>query len=226
MSVCVKLHINEKKNETFLSFVRMKTWIKNTASLAEVFPMELLMIQEKIKQVKKGDQSAYEDVVNFFQHRIFQHCYRMIGNAHEAEELAQEAFIRAYVNIHSFDDERKFSTWLYRIATNVTIDRLRKRKPSYSLDAEIAQVEGLNMYANLPSEDRLPEEELEGLELKQYIHNEISALSPIYKSIIILRYIEDFSLKEISAILDIPLGTVKTRIHRGREALRKKLRNV
>lgn len=188
--------------------------------------MELLLIREKIKQVKKGDQSAYEDVVNYFQHRIYHHCYRMIRNAHEAEELAQEAFIRAYINIHSFDESRKFSTWLYRIATNVTIDRLRKRKPDVYLDAEIPQTDGLNMYAQVPSDDRLPEEEVEGMELKRYIYKEISNLSPIYRSIIILRYLEEFSLKEISEILDIPLGTVKTRIHRGREALRKKLRNV
>lgn len=210
----------------FMQVIRKRYGAINTASLAEVLNMELLMIREKIKQVKKGDQSAYEDVVNYFQHRIYHHCYRMIGNAHEAEELAQEAFIRAYINIHSFDDSRKFSTWLYRIATNVTIDRLRKRKPDLYLDAEIPQTDGLNMYAQLPSDDRLPEDEVEGMELKRYIYKEISNLSPIYRSIIILRYLEEFSLKEISEILDIPLGTVKTRIHRGREALRKKLRNV
>lgn len=194
--------------------------------LAEVLHMEKMMIQEKIKQVKKGDQSAYEDVVNHFQHRIYHHCYRMIGNVHEAEELAQEAFIRAYVNIHSFDNNRKFSTWLYRIATNVTIDRLRKKKPDFYLDAEIPHADGLDMYTQLPNDDRLPDEEVEGLELKRYIYQEISNLSPIYRTIIILRYLEEFSLKEISEILDIPLGTVKTRIHRARETLRKKLRNV
>ena len=99
--------------------------------------MELLMIREKIKRVKKGDQAAYEEVVQLFQNRIYHHCYRMIGNIHEAEDLAQEVFIRAYVNIHSFDNNRNFSTWIYRIATNLTIDRLRKRKPDYYLDAEI-----------------------------------------------------------------------------------------
>ncbi|MGY0693972.1 RNA polymerase sigma factor SigW [Virgibacillus sp. FSP13] len=184
------------------------------------------MIKDKIKQVKKGDQSAFEDIVAFFQNKIYQHCYRMLGNAHEAEDIAQEAFIRAYINIHSYDDRRKFSTWLYRIATNLTIDRIRKRKPDYYLDAEIKGTEGLNMYAQLEADNRLPEEEVESLELKSYIHQEISELPPKYRTIIILRYLEEFSLKEISEILDIPLGTVKTRIHRGREALRKKLRHV
>lgn len=185
-----------------------------------------LMIKEKIKQVKKGDQAAFEDVVTFYQHKIYQHCYRMLGNAHEAEDIAQEAFIRAYINIDSYDLNRKFSTWLYRIATNLTIDRVRKRKPDYYLDAEVKGADGLNMYSQLESDNLLPEEEVENLELKSYIHQEISELPPKYRSIIILRYLEEFSLQEISDILDIPLGTVKTRVHRGREALRKKLRHV
>ncbi|MFD1850091.1 RNA polymerase sigma factor SigW [Oceanobacillus bengalensis] len=184
------------------------------------------LIKEKIKQVKKGDQAAYSDIVGFYQNKIYQHCYRMLGNAHEAEDMAQEAFIRAYVNIDSFDDRRKFSTWLYRIATNLSIDRIRKRKPDYFLDAEVKGTDGLDMYSQISTEDRSPVEEVENLELKRYIHNEISQLPPKYRSIIILRYLEEFSLQEISDILDIPLGTVKTRIHRGREALRKRLRHV
>ncbi|GAB3062953.1 RNA polymerase sigma factor SigW [Virgibacillus ainsalahensis] len=184
------------------------------------------MIKQRIKQVKKGDQSAFEDVVSFYQNKIYQHCYRMLGNAHEAEDIAQEAFIRAYVNIHSFDERRKFSTWLYRIATNLTIDRIRKRKPDYYLDAEVKGTEGLDMYSRLAADRPLPGEEVESLEMQRYIHKEISELPPKYRSIIILRYLEEFSLKEISDTLDIPLGTVKTRIHRGREALRKKLRHV
>lgn len=184
------------------------------------------MIREKIKQVKKGDQSSFEDIVSYFQNKIYQHCYRMLGNTHEAEDIAQEAFIRAYMNIDSFDNRRKFSTWLYRIATNLTIDRLRKRKPDYFLDAEVKGTEGLDMYSRLASQDRSPGEEVESLELQRYIQHEISGLPPKYRSIITLRYLEEFSLQEISDILDIPLGTVKTRIHRGREALRKKLRHV
>ncbi|WP_100013038.1 RNA polymerase sigma factor SigW [Lentibacillus sediminis] len=183
-------------------------------------------IREKIKRVKKGDQSAFEDVVSFYQNKIYQHCFRMLGNAHEAEDIAQETFVRVYVNIHSYDEKRKFSTWLYRIATNLTIDRIRKRKPDYYLDAEVKGTEGLNMYSQLASDKQSPPEEVENQELQRYIHREIAELPPKYRSIIILRYLEEFSLQEISETLDIPLGTVKTRIHRGREALRKKLRHV
>lgn len=184
------------------------------------------LIRDKIRQVKKGDKSAFEDVIALYQDKIYRHCLRMIGNAHEAEDIAQEAFIRAYVNIHSFDDRRKFSTWLYRIATNLTIDHIRKRKPDYYLDAQIKGTEGLDMYSQLTSDTASPVEEVESMELQAYIHQGIAGLPPKYRSIIILRYLEEFSLQEISDTLDIPLGTVKTRIHRGREALRKKLRYV
>ncbi|UJL46612.1 RNA polymerase sigma factor SigW [Virgibacillus sp. NKC19-16] len=184
------------------------------------------LIRDKIRQVKKGDQSAFEDVIALYQDKIYRHCFRMIGNTHEAEDIAQEAFIRAYVNIQSFDDRRKFSTWLYRIATNLTIDHIRKRKPDYYLDDKIKGTEGLDMYSQLTSRDPSPGEQVESQELQRSIHQEILRLPPKYRSIIILRYLEEFSLQEISDTLDIPLGTVKTRIHRGREALRRKLRYV
>ncbi|WP_117161623.1 RNA polymerase sigma factor SigW [Paraliobacillus sp. X-1268] len=183
-------------------------------------------IKQIIKQVKKGDQSAFEDIVILFQDKVYQICYRIIGNMHEAEDLAQEAFIRAYVNIHSFDENRKFSTWLFRIATNLTIDRIRKKKPDYFLDAEIKGTDGLDMYSQLSADEALPEEEVESLELQSYIQQQIMDLPTKYRSVIALRFVDEMSLAEISEILNIPVGTVKTRIHRGREALRKRLRHV
>ncbi|WP_054860517.1 RNA polymerase sigma factor SigW [Gracilibacillus sp. JCM 18860] len=184
-------------------------------------------IVKQIKLVKKGDQAAFEDVVSFYQNKVFAICFRMIGNKHEAEDLAQEAFIRAYINIQSYDENRKFSTWLYRIATNLAIDRMRKKKPDYYLDAEIkGGTEGMNLYSQIPDNGVLPEDEVTSLETQSYIQKEIMQLPAKYRSIIALRFIDELSLKEISEILEIPVGTVKTRIHRGREALRKKLRHV
>lgn len=199
---------------------------KLTAIIAEVIDNMDSKIKQKIKQVKKGDQAAFEEIVVFYQDKVFQICFRMIGNRHEAEDLAQEAFIRAYINIHSYDDKRKFSTWLFRIATNVTIDRIRKKKPDYFLDAEVKGTEGLDMYSQLAKEQPLPEEEVESLELRSYIQQQIMSLPVKYRSVIALRFVDELSLAEISEVLDIPIGTVKTRIHRGREALRKKLRHV
>jgi RNA polymerase sigma-70 factor (ECF subfamily) len=130
------------------------------------------------------------------------------------------------VNINSYDTNRKFSTWLYRIATNLSIDRLRKRKPDYFLDAEIEGTEGLTMYSQIPSDEIQPDERVESLEFQEWIQQEINELPVMYRSVIVLKYIEELSLKEIGEILDLPIGTVKTRIHRGREALRKRLRDV
>jgi RNA polymerase sigma-70 factor, ECF subfamily len=184
------------------------------------------LVNKRIKQVLKGDQNAYADIVNLYQHKLYQVCYRMLGNKQEAEDIAQEAFIRAYINLHSYDQKRKFSTWLYRIATNLCIDRIRKKKPDYYLDAEVAGTDGLDMYSQIAADEQLPEEAVEQMELQDRIQYEISRLPDKYRSVIVLKYIEEMSLQEISEILDMPLGTVKTRIHRGREALRKQLNNL
>lgn len=184
------------------------------------------LIKKRIKQVIKGDQDAFAEIVEIYSNSIYQLGYRMLGNRHEAEDIAQEAFIRAYVNIKSFNQDLKFSTWLFRIATNLCIDRIRKKKPDYYLDAEVSGTDGLTMYSQLASNSPLPENELESLELQDSVQKEILKLPEKYRSVIVLKYIEELSLNEISEILDLPLGTVKTRIHRGREALRQQLRYV
>lgn len=185
-----------------------------------------VIVKKRIKQVLKGDQDAYAEIVEIYGEKVFHICYRMLGNRHEAEDIAQEAFLRAYVNIHSFNINLKFSSWLYRIATNLCIDRIRKKKPDYYLDAEVAGTDGLTMYSQIASDTRLPEDDVESLELQETIQREISKLPEKYRTVIVLKYIEELSLNEISKILDMPLGTVKTRIHRGREALRNQLRHV
>ncbi|MCP3742619.1 RNA polymerase sigma factor SigW [Rossellomorea sp. BNER] len=184
------------------------------------------IVNKRIKQVIKGDQSAFAEIVEIYKDKVFQICFRMLGNRHEAEDISQEAFIRAYVNIETFNQNRKFSTWLYRIATNLCIDRIRKKKPDYYLDAEVSGTEGLTMYSQVAADVQLPEDKVEEMELQESIQFEISKLPDKYRSVIVLKYIEELSLQEISEILDLPLGTVKTRIHRGREALRKQLRTM
>ncbi|HEX7064107.1 MAG TPA: RNA polymerase sigma factor SigW [Bacillales bacterium] len=184
------------------------------------------LVQRVIKRVRKGDQQAFGELIDLYQHKVYQICFRMVGNRQEAEDLGQEAFLRAYLNIDSYDSSKKFSSWLFRIATNLSIDRLRKKKPDYHLDAEIAGSEGLTMYSRLAADGDLPEDQVVSLELQETIQEEIMQLPPKYRSAIIMKYIEDLSLKEIGEVLNIPVPTVKTRIHRGREALRKRLRHV
>ncbi|XXM71598.1 RNA polymerase sigma factor SigW [Lysinibacillus sphaericus] len=184
------------------------------------------LVKKRIKQVLKGDQSAFAELVELYRDKVFQICFRMLGNRHEAEDIAQEAFIRAYVNIETFNQKRKFSTWLFRIATNLCIDRIRKKKPDYYLDAEVAGTDGLTMYSQVAADVQMPEDEVENMELQETIQKEISKLPEKYRSVIVLKYIEELPLQEISEILDMPLGTVKTRVHRGREALRKQLKSL
>ncbi|MDQ0256048.1 RNA polymerase sigma-70 factor (ECF subfamily) [Evansella vedderi] len=183
------------------------------------------VVKKIIIEVKKGDQQAFSELVELYKDKVYQVAYRMLGNVHEAQDVAQEAFIRAYVNLDSYDVNRKFSTWLFRIATNLAIDRIRKKKPDFHLEDQVAGTEDLTYYSQLASDEELPEDQVVQLEMQEWIQDEIMILPPKYRSAIILKYMEDLSLKEISEILSLPVATVKTRIHRGREALRKRLKN-
>ncbi|MCD8509210.1 MAG: RNA polymerase sigma factor SigW [Bacillus sp. (in: Bacteria)] len=183
------------------------------------------VVKKIIIEVKKGNQQAYGEIVELYKDKVYQVAYRMIGNVHEAQDIAQEAFIRAYINLDTFDMNRKFSTWLFRIATNLAIDRIRKKKPDFHLEDQVAGTEDLTYYSQFSSDEVLPEDQVVQLEMQEWIQDEIMMLPPKYRTAIILKYMEDLSLKEISEILNLPVATVKTRIHRGREALRKRLRN-
>ncbi|MBU9710730.1 RNA polymerase sigma factor SigW [Evansella tamaricis] len=183
------------------------------------------VVKKIIKEVKKGDQQAFSELVELYKDKVYQVAYRMLGNSHEAQDIAQEAFLRAYTNLDSYDVNRKFSTWLFRIATNLAIDRIRKKKPDFHLEDHVAGTEDLNYYSQIATEEELPEEQVVKFEMQEWVQKEIMMLPPKYRSAIILKYMEDLSLKEISEILKLPVATVKTRIHRGREALRKRLRD-
>ncbi|WP_221569339.1 MULTISPECIES: RNA polymerase sigma factor SigW [Bacillaceae] len=185
-----------------------------------------ITVKRLVRSVKKGDQKAFEELVEIYKDKVYHIVYRMLGNVHESEDIAQEAFVRAYIHIEKYNEAHKFSTWLYRIATNLTIDRIRKKKPDYYLDAELAGGEGLTLYSQIAVAEQLPEEKVETFELQDRIQKEIMHLPPKYRSAIALKYLEELSLKEISDILQIPVSTVKTRIHRGREALRKRLKDL
>ncbi len=172
---------------------------------------------------RKGDQRAFAEIVDLYKDKLYHLAYRMTSNRQEAEDVVQETFLRVYKNLDRYDENQKFSTWIYRIATNLCIDRLRKRRAVYSLDAESTEHDGLDGYSMMPSDERTPETELILTETQKLIRDAIQTLPVKYKSIMILRYLQDLSLQEISDVLDMPVTTVKTRVHRGREFLRKKL---
>jgi RNA polymerase sigma-70 factor (ECF subfamily) len=176
------------------------------------------------QRAKRGDREAFAELVEIYKDKIFQLAYRMTGSRQEAEDIAQETFLRVFANLHVYDESYKFSTWIYRIATNLCIDRKRKKRPDFSLDEQVDGAEGLDWYSRLSAKDMTPEESVMTRELQDTVQGALLQLSPKYSSIMILRYIEDLTLQEISAVLELPITTIKTRIHRGREALRKKLR--
>jgi RNA polymerase sigma-70 factor (ECF subfamily) len=181
--------------------------------------MELLEYRI-VKRAQKGDRLAFGELVELYKDKLFNLGYRMLGNPQEAEDVAQETFLRAYSNLQTYNPNHKFSTWIYRIATNLCIDRIRKKKPDYSLDSEVDGIEGGDMYSRLASPGPTPLEELVRTETQREVQSAIDALPENYRAAVILKYIHDLSLQEIADILEVPVSTVKTRIHRGREALR------
>lgn len=203
---------------------RQVTQISPSKDLGEIVVVDHFEAR-LVKLARKGDQTAFAELVELYKDKIFHLAYRMLSNRHEAEDIVQEAFLRVYKNFHRYDEKQKFSTWLYRIATNLCIDKLRKRKPSYYLDAEMNDQEGMDGYSLIPGDERTPESEYLLSETQRTIHQAIAGLPSKYKSVIILRYLQDMSLQEISDVLEMPVTTVKTRVHRGREFLRKKLEN-
>lgn len=176
-----------------------------------------------VKNMKRGNRDAFQDLVEMYKIPVYNICLRMVSIPQEAEDLAQETFIRAYINIDTYETCRKFSTWLFRIATNLSIDYLRKKKPDTSLDAEISGTDGFTLGQQVAAQDPLPEQQLVTLETQVFVQEAIMELPIKYRSAIILKYIQDLSLKEMSEILEIPVPTVKTRIHRGREQLKQVL---
>ena len=175
------------------------------------------------KLARNGDRNAFAELVELYKDKIFHLAYRMLNNKQEAEDAVQETFLRVYTNLHRYDENQKFSTWIFRIGTNLCIDKLRRRKQTYSLDAEMTDGEGNDYYAMLPSDEDTPEKQLIVSETQAQIHRAIETLPEKYKSVVILRYLHDMSLQEISDVLDMPVTTIKTRVHRGREYLRKRL---
>ncbi len=177
-----------------------------------------------VQKAVQGDREAFNKIVQRYRGQIYGFIFRMVKNREEAEDLVQETFIKAYRALGSFNTEYAFSTWLYKIATNNCIDHFRKRRlKTYSLDKPIQSKDG-ELARDFPDTAQGPETGLISREKTLQIQKAINSLPEKYKQAILLRHARDKSYEEIAKELDLPLGTVKVRIFRAREMLKKKLK--
>jgi len=184
--------------------------------------------QEVVARAAQGHERAYRELIARYERPVFSLIYRLVRDREGAEDLAQETFIKVLNAIDRYDSSYKFSSWIFKIANNTAIDALRKRSlDTVSLDGSpharsVAEAaEGWSPTA--VARDESPQEYVERLELGEELENALGELRPEYRIAIILWHMEDRPYEEIAEIMDVPLGTVKTYIHRARKELRSRL---
>ncbi|MGH7732975.1 MAG: RNA polymerase sigma factor [Gemmatimonadales bacterium] len=176
--------------------------------------------QDVVLAARRGSDAAYRELLKRYERPVFSLIYRMVRDRELAEDLTQETFIKALNALDSYRPEYKFSSWIFKIANNAAIDQLRRRElDTLSLDgapsAETAEaIEATSLQVGSKGES--PLDELEAKEIGTAIEQAIGRLRPEYRSCILLRHVEGRAYEEIAAMLDLPLGTVKTYIHRAR----------
>lgn len=180
-----------------------------------------------IRRLQDRDEKAFAELMELHGDRVFNVCYRLLGRREEAEDLAQDVFITVFKSIDSFRGDSKLSTWLYRIASNLSKNRIKyldrrhdRKKAEFdeSIDRSIAAAA-----TTAPAQARSPDAALEGRELEGLMQKAIAELDEDHRLLIVLRDIEELNYEEICEITELAEGTVKSRLHRARLALRKKL---
>ena len=173
---------------------------------------------EIIRRVRSGDTDAFGSLVDEYQKNVYNLALRMTGNPEDAQDMSQEAFIKAYNSLSSFRGDSKFSVWLYRIVSNVCLDFLRSRSKNQPMSLNVELDDG-ETELDIPDLRSLPEDELERALTRQAVRDGLDALPTDQRQILLLREIEGFSYEEICRILDLEEGTVKSRIFRARKNL-------
>jgi RNA polymerase sigma-70 factor (ECF subfamily) len=204
-------------------------WLRSRQPELRNFPARVGALAELpdpllVREAKIGNEAAYSELIGRYQNRIFTLVLGQIQSREDAIDLAQEVFVRAHRKLESFREDSNFYTWLYRIALNACIDYRRRRgriPEPFSLDADLRVEMGYE-----PADARAhcnPEQALENKELGRYLRECIRALPEVLRLAVILHDVEGLPQKEIARIMACPLGTVKSRIQRGRYELREKL---
>ena len=183
-----------------------------------------------VRLAQEGRETAFRELVRRYERPVFSLVFRMVRDREMAEDLAQDAFIKVLNHIDKYSPEFKFSSWLFKIANNVAIDWMRRKKlDTISMDGSphatsAAEIEATTFDLSGQQESAL--DELTARELGTSIEQAIAKLRPEYRSCIMLRHVEGRSYEEIATTLDLPLGTVKTYIHRARHELRRALEHL
>ena len=166
-----------------------------------------------LEAARAGDRKAFGQLVEAYQRPVFNLTYRMLGDAEEAADATQEAFLRAYTRLNQYDPEHKFSTWLFSIANHHCIDRLRKRR------ATVVPIDDTPLVFSLESETPRPDEQLLAKERSKELQALLDELEPDYRTPLILRYWHEYSYQEIADTMQISLAAVKSRFFRARQKL-------
>jgi RNA polymerase sigma-70 factor (ECF subfamily) len=178
-----------------------------------------------IDKIKKGDVESFNILVEKYQKQVFNIAYRFVGNYEDANDIAQETFLKVYRSIKSFRKEASFKTWLYHITTNVCKDELRKKKKTklVSLDAPVSGNDGQEFERQFESSVLSPEEKYAIKEEQKFVQKIINSLPEDYRIVLVFRELQELSYQEISDILNCSIGTVKSRLNRGRKQLKEKM---
>ena len=184
--------------------------------------------RELVMEFLAGNESAFNRLVLGHQQSAYNTAYGLLGNREEALEAAQDAFVRVYKNVQRFKWNCSFKTWLYKIVLNLARSRYRKLKRQHqvinkSIDNPQKYDDGTEAAVEIPDEKMSPEKHAVDNEIREHIQAGLETLAPDFKEIMILRYVEELTYDEISEILKINQGTVKSRIHRARQELKKVL---
>lgn len=177
-----------------------------------------------VRRCAAGEAAAWEDIVRQLNRRIYNLCYRFAGSSDDAQDLTQEVFIKIYRTLGSFDATKaSFVTWVTTVTRNLLVDHFRKGKydrMTDSLDAPMGgEEDSLALGSQIQDKGQTPDERLQSMETKELVHRALQKLSPELREAVILRDLQDMDYREISQILKIPEGTVKSRINRGRTEL-------
>lgn len=175
---------------------------------------------ELVRRVQAGNTEAFEELVRRYERKVYSVVYRLLGNDQDAAEALQDTFLRAYRFIGKFKFKSSFFTWLYRIATNTSLTKLRQRKSPVvmSLDERLGDDNDLPL--EIPDYKYSPEKMMRQRELRQALKEAVDSLPPDYRSVVVLRDLEGLSNEEVSKILKLSVPAVKSRLHRGRLVLR------